>query len=388
MNLHLFQDVNHLFVPQFAEYVIKSTKKDKNLLFGYICELDISHKVLPFATPELVLSYIKNGSVNRVIFHGLRPQAATYIEKIKSEVPECRIDWVYWGETYDSYAWLLDNRTLHEYLKLGGFKARSFPYWLAKFMIKTNLTHILLGIRAVRDRYKTSKYAHHIDTFYHWSKFDYEHIKRLLNCKNMKYKKFFYDMFNIQIMTNNLIEHDLKCDPTQSIVIGHSASIRNNHLDILPAVCEFAVKRNKIVVCPLSYSVTSKDYINSIEKYMNEVPGLAFRLCYKFYSLADYLSFLSKCGAYISPARGSIGAGNMISYALAGGIPLTANGNSTGYFLKALGAEVAIYKNYKDVIPLLGKVFGSRCQKNQTIIKDYFSAKSKLECYENLLDVV
>ena len=383
MNLHIFPYDSKLFVPKFVVTMINGTHAQNNLLMCYVRKMVVLSLEIPFATPELVLSSIKHKSVNRIIFHGLQPEAISLIKILKKEAPECRIEWIYWGENYDDLAWILGNRTLNEYLK-----DRGFPSWLSFLMIKTKFANALLRARNARFRHITSKYAQCIDTMYHWSRPDYEHVKMLLKCRRMKFKYFFYDIGNVKTLSSKLVEQELKCKPAECLILGHSAIMRNNHLDVLPAICEFAVKRNKVVVVPLSYSTERKNYVERIAKYLREKPGLSFRICYKFYQQSDYLSFLSQCGAYIAPGCGSIGAGNMIAYALSGRVPVTNHRNSTGTFLKSLGAKVAIYQNNNDLFSLLDNVFGNRCQKNRDIVGEYFSHKNQSKYYEDLLSVV
>jgi len=183
------------------------------------------------------------------------------------------------------------------------------------------------------------------------------------------------------------MERELECDPAECIVLGHSVTMRNNHLDVLPAICEYSIKRNKIILCPLSYGTDGKEYVDRIVEYLSNTPGLTYRVCSKFYPREIYLSFLSKCGAYLAPGRGSIGAGNMLSYALTGGIPIADHHNSTGEFLKSIGGEVAIYRNTSDIVGLLDKYFGTRSQKNQFVVEQAFSLENKSKYYDSLLAV-
>lgn len=383
MNLHLLPAENRLFIPKFVEIVKGSHYAQTNLLMCYVSEMVISDITLPFATPDLVIGCIQNKYVNRIIIHALQPQVYSLIKIIKEKAPDCRIDLVYWGESYNDSSRLMGTETLIEFIK-----ERGFSDWLSTFMVKTRFAHALLHLRSARVTGKVSQCLRYIDTFYHWSQIDYEYIKALFKHNQLKYRKFFYDVFDFQLVNNDLIERELECDASNCIVLGHSASMRNNHMDILPAISEYAVKHNKIVICPLSYSNTGKKYIDWIAKRMGEISGLSYRIIYKFYSAKDYLSFLSRCGAYIAPGRGSIGAGNMISYTMSGRIPIADFGNSTGAFLKSLGAEVAIYENTSDISNLVDKVFGTHCEKNRINVGDYFSLSEKSRCYKDLLAVV
>lgn len=383
MNLHLLPADNQLFVPSFVETVVNGVEAHNNLLMCFVREMDVSHRILPFASPELVRLSIKYDNVNRVIFHSLQPQAFPLFRVIQETAPECRIDWVYWGETYDDPSTLMGTETLNEFLK-----AHGVPNWISTLMTKGKLTQSLLRARAAILRCKISKYTRYIDTMFHWSRLDYEHVKTSLNCHGLRYQKFIYDVIDFPIANTSLMEQDLKCNPAECIVLGHSATMRNNHLDVLPAVCEFAMRRKKVLVCPLSYGLGGKHYVESIKHYVSHISGLSYRLCYNFYPLSDYLTFLSRCGAYIAPGRRSIGAGNMLSYTLSGGIPTTDHRNSTGTFLKSLGAEVAIYRNESDIVSMLDRVFGSRSQKNRMIIDEAFSLKNKSKYYGDILAIV
>lgn len=349
----------------------------------YVREMSISDTVLLLATPDLVIDCIKNKSVTRVIFHSLQPQSYSLIDVIKEKTPECRIDWIYWGESYDGPSRLMCNKTLIEYLN-----ERGIPDWLSMLLVRTKLAHILIDARAARFRNKVSRCILNIDTMYHWSQIDYEHVKALFRHKKLRFDKFFYDVVDTQMINSNLVEQDLECVPAECIVVGHSASFRNNHLDILPAVVEYATKRNKTLICPFSYGSATGNYLDKIEKNLNKIPRLSYRILYKFYPVTDYLSFLSKCGAYVAPGCGSVGAGNMVSYALSGRVPIIAYGNTTGEFLKSLGAEVAIYNDIRDISIFLEKFFGVHSEKNRIIVGDYFSAINKVKCYENLLAIV
>lgn len=382
MNLHLLPADDQLFVPNFVKTVADNAHAQNNLLMCYAQEMVVSAKEIPFAEPALVLSYINDKSVNRVIFHALQPEAYSLIKIIKKSAPGCRIDWIYWGETFDTPPSLMGNSTLNEYLK-----ARGLPNWLSTLMVKINVAQQLLWIRTALLRHKTSKYIRTIDTMYHWSRADYEHIKNLLHCRHLNYQNFFYEGIDHKMGSNNLMARELECDPAECIVLGHSATMRNNHLDVLSAICAFAVSREKILVCPLSYGTGGKDYIDKIVKRLSETKGLMYRVCSKFYPREDYLCFLSKCGSYIAPGRGSIGAGNMLSYSLNGGVPITNHLNSTGGFLKSIGGEVAIYENTRDIVGLLDKYFGTHSQKNQIVVEETFSLKKKSKYYDALLAV-
>ncbi len=382
MNLHLLPADHRLFIPKFIELVKSQPYAKTNILFCYVREIAISDIKLLFATPDLVINTIKNKNINRVIFHSLQPQAFPLIEAIKEKTPECRIDWVYWGETYDNPSSLMGKQTIIEYIK-----ERGAPRRLASLLVEMKLCQFLLDYRASKFRHRVSRLIKYIDTFYHWSQIDYENIKKIFKHNQLKYEKFFYDIFSYQTVGNHIIEAELDCDASNCIIIGHSASMRNNHLDILSDVADFAVKNNKIIICPLSYGTGSKKYVQAITKYLNSLPKLSYRILNNFYPETEYFTFLSRCGVYIAPGRGSLGAGNMIVYALAGRVPVADDRNTVGNFLKSIGADVLIYKNPKDINILLKKYFGACSGKNKVIILDYFSKKNHQEGYEKLLSI-
>jgi len=383
MNLHLLPADNKLFIPKFIEIAKSQPFVQTNLLLCYVCELDISGSALQFASPDLVINTIRRKGVNRVIFHSLQPQAFSLVKTIKETAPECRIDWVYWGESYDNSSSLMGEQTIIEYIR-----ERGVPSLLSFLAVKIKLAHSLIDYRTSGFRSMASEIIKYIDTFYHWSQIDYEHIKRIFRHSQLKYQMFFYEIFNSQILDNHIIERKLDCMASDCIVVGHSVSMRNNHLDILPVVSEFAIENNKTIVCPLSYGSANKKYVQIIEKNLKRFPKLSYRIMSKFYPETEYFAFLLKCGMYIAPGRGSLGAGNMISYSMAGRIPITDYKNTVGLFLKSIGAEVLLYKNYKEIKTFLQNYFGGYCEKNIAVLKEYFSSANKQKCYENLLSPI
>lgn len=131
------------------------------------------------------------------------------------------------------------------------------------------------------------KYALGYFSKVHGFKQDFRYLKDYYN-KELEFKEFVYSPPTLELNINN--SFDSSNIKNNSILVGHSASLDNNHIECLNYICKHIDKSFK-VYCILSYGGSSK-YIDLVEKKGYELFGNRFIPIFNFMSPNEFNSFL------------------------------------------------------------------------------------------------
>lgn len=154
---------------------------------------------------------------------------------------------------------------------------------------------------------KQYKYAHEalkrIDYFSGVLEYEYELLKS--NNSDFHAEPIRYIYLSAEGYRSTTVE---QCNG--DIVIGNSAAITNNHLDILPYLKRLNLNGRKVIL-PLSYG-GSEAYIQKVStEYINQLGADHVQVIKEFLPYADYMDIINRCGISIYYYRRQQGLGNI-----------------------------------------------------------------------------
>ncbi|MEO6670923.1 MAG: TDP-N-acetylfucosamine:lipid II N-acetylfucosaminyltransferase [Ferruginibacter sp.] len=158
-----------------------------------------------------------------------------------------------------------------------------------------------------------------------------------------------------------------------SILIGNSATITNNHLDLFERLLTQDTKGRKIY-CPLSYG--NENYADIIQERGREMFGANFIPLVNFMKLDDYNAILKDCGYVFMNHDRTQGAGNIIVSLYNGAKVFLSNQSGIYHFLVNLGVKVF---SIQDDITVGDSIFVPLAETevllNRKLIFDYFNSE-------------
>lgn len=150
-----------------------------------------------------------------------------------------------------------------------------------------------------------------VDTILTWNNGDFELITAFLNL-NAKCGEFYYPLrepFN-NIYSKSTNTWKDKFNNKRIILVGNSASIENNHVDVFLRLNKLKDK-NFIVVCPLSYG--DKNYGSKIIELGEKIFGSNFYPLLEFMDAHKYYKLLSEVDIVIMNHIRQQGVGNSVA---------------------------------------------------------------------------
>ena len=230
--------------------------------------------------------------------------------KVLDYIPKNKkIIWWAWG--YDLYD--VQARGLKPLIKLSLYKTNTLKLlhhtlWGLKESVRTKLLEYTLGLYYGALR-KHRMYR--IDYIQPVFSLEYEYIKGL-NLSNFKALPF-YTLQQIQ-KTDFLLSQR---NPNGSIILGHSAQITGNHLDVFTDIKKYIPMGREIVI-PLNYGMM--DYADIVKKVVvTQGESMNIKILDKFLPLDEYHNLLKNCSYAIYGAIRQQAMGN-ISWAIRQGI--------------------------------------------------------------------
>ena len=214
------------------------------------------------------------------------------------------------------------------------------------------------------------------DFFCHWIEDDYTKIKFQFNLK-LKFINFVYG--DVEFVTGSFFSKPLKPKQGENILIGNSANITNNHLDIFELFEKFSVLGRKIYV-PLSYSKYSISYVDEVVQKGNQIFGKDFIPLLNFVDVETYNSIIDSCGiVFMNHLRSQ--AGSNIVFSLYTGKKVFMSKKSSLYvFLKNLGLTIFTIDDFNSKKNhLLIEMTFEQKTKNRALVLKYFSKKKSVE---------
>jgi dTDP-N-acetylfucosamine:lipid II N-acetylfucosaminyltransferase len=161
-----------------------------------------------------------------------------------------------------------------------------------------------------------------------------------LICKLIKQKKIFFDFWYYPL--EQILDISASVNLNKKIVlIGNSASISGNHLDVFAKIKSYNLRSEKIVV-PLNYGEAR--YITSIVDQGYNDFGDKFQPLLQFMPLEEYNTILEDVGVAIFNNRRQQAIGNIIALLWMGAKVFLSKQNPFYKFLKRTGLYIYCYE--------------------------------------------
>ncbi|WP_442844795.1 TDP-N-acetylfucosamine:lipid II N-acetylfucosaminyltransferase [Leeuwenhoekiella sp. H156] len=167
---------------------------------------------------------------------------------------------------------------------------------------------------------------------------EYEFIKKKIDNAKLSFFKFSY--YPIEKM----LADSQSTVTGNSVLLGNSAFIANNHLEILDKLKDFDLKDQQ-VICPLSYG--DNDYAQLIKEQGEKYLGSAFEPLLDFMPLHKYNSYIQSCGFAVMNHYRQQAVGNVLVMLWMGAKVFLNERNTLFDYLKRLG--LFVYSINKDL---------------------------------------
>jgi dTDP-N-acetylfucosamine:lipid II N-acetylfucosaminyltransferase len=223
-----------------------------------------------------------------------------------------QVGWVFWGaEIYtridvEDVLLLPNTRRAYRPFTIKNTALYRIPFyrWIEKQYVRwKNKRKLALYNRA----------AAFIDHFYHFNEPEFQFVAGLLPNLKADMRRFFYPRFsyNLEKFDLHLFE---KKDASQkkqglNIMVGHSATPMNNHLDIFEQI---PVREDIRIWVPLSYG--SEYFHHAVMDAGQARFGKQFRPILEYMSYQEYVRLLSRIDAFVSGTLRPIAMGNILIF--------------------------------------------------------------------------
>ncbi|HAS58163.1 MULTISPECIES: TDP-N-acetylfucosamine:lipid II N-acetylfucosaminyltransferase [unclassified Algoriphagus] len=290
-------------IPGENVYLVLSESSDLRFISSELVQTGTLDQITELVQNQAFISKFK-----AAIFHGISDTE----EKVLEVLPEdLKVIWFGWG--YDYYP-LLD----FFMLSFLGQKTKEFWYSTQPLITRSKLKfHEILPVWNYWKSRKKIKVFSRVDYFAPVLEYEYKRIKKMHPRFRAKYIDWNYELGDS--IFSNLGKDFVRGN---NFLVGNSAAITNNHLDLFELIQEKSLDDQKIYV-PLSYGFPKK-YKSSIKVKGKEIFGEQFVPMEDFIPFGDYLDTMKSCG-----------------FALIGSIRQQALGNI--YMCLALGLKVYLH---------------------------------------------
>jgi len=160
---------------------------------------------------------------------------------------------------------------------------------------------------------------------------------------------------------------------SNNILVGNSATLANNHIDVLDTLKSIGLFNNQKIFCPLSYG--DENYAQSIKSYGEQCFGNNFIALTDFMPLTEYNKILSSCAIAIMNNYRQQAVGTILSMVYFGTKIFLSNKNTLFHYLKRIGVHVySIEDELKtkiDLVPLTDEIK----EKNRELIKNEINSE-------------
>jgi len=258
-----------------------------------------------------------------------------------------KVSWILWGGDLYSY-WIADSHSL---------KSR---------VVETMKKSIIANINSI------------VALVYE----DYLFAKQKYNTK-AEYKYAFYP----NPVDFEMLSHHIQHAPgsTNRILVGNSASLTNNHAEILKALAKYKFEQDFEIVCPLSYGPSNN--VDNVIKLGRELFGKRFIPVLNFMPPEEYAKLLSSIDVAIFGHKRQEGLGNILALLYLGKKVYIRSDISTWSFLSRLGIKVfdskRVVNNEEEKLFEFSQSIGS---KNRLVVEKEFSDEKCVELWRNVFD--
>ncbi len=209
---------------------------------------------------------------------------------------------------------------------------------------------------------------------------DYLFAKQKYNTK-AEYKYAFYP----NPVDFEMLSHHIQHAPgsTNRILVGNSASLTNNHAEILKALAKYKFEQDFEIVCPLSYGPSNN--VDNVIKLGRELFGKRFIPVLNFMPPEEYAKLLSSIDVAIFGHKRQEGLGNILALLYLGKKVYIRSDISTWSFLSRLGIKVfdskRVVNNEEEKLFEFSQSIGS---KNRLVVEKEFSDEKCVELWREV----
>ena len=312
---------------------------------------------IEYLTSENAVNVIN--SYDAVIIHSLPSIPLFLVENIKKHV---KVVWLAWGydmyeKPYDIIPVKLLGEETHKNTKIIRFLARY--YW--KNVKKRKIVHQYLKSALSRIDYFSGVFPYEID---------------LIKANRPEFKAkpldFYYGSatdFFIPEVPETVIKHG-----KNNIIIGNSANITGNHLDVLKTLSSIQLESVSKIIIPLSYG----DVLGYAKKVENKAqilaPGKIVSLK-QFMPLEQYLALISNCRSAFFAHERQQASDNIFMQLLFGARVFMSESSAAYHYLKNIGIKVFSIQNDMDLVNV--ELEDDDVMTNRRILSEHYST-SKL----------
>jgi len=233
------------------------------------------------------------------IFHSMSKKFLRMIEILNKDK---KVIWIGWG--YDYYTNLILGGNFNKLLLNQTKKCYNSNFFIKKPNLKSYL--FLLPIISWLFRLKLCYDYRSISYFCPVLKEEYNIIKK----RNLFFRPKF-GSWNYGSLENNLLPNkSAEIIIENNILIGNSASVTNNHLDIFSIIAGFNNIIERQILVPLSYGDVK--YEKFIKEKGISIFGEKISFLNDFVSIDEYFKLVNKCGNVIMPHLRQQGLGIII----------------------------------------------------------------------------
>lgn len=301
-----------------------------------------------------------------IVVHSLNP---VWFRFLKCYISSKKVIWLGWG--YDYYDLIPDNNLMEETSKF--------------FLEKKTLANIKSSLkRYVYGSYLKSEIIKGIDIF---APVLPQESSLLLNTCGELFCNIEFSSWNYGSLEKNYIKNLKGFEVSgDSILLGNSATITNNHIEAIKLLGENEYVKDRLVLMPLSYGDFS--YRHKLVSYL-ESSALNLEVINDFMDYDIYLSKIKSCGYVVMNHIRQQAVSNVVTMMYLGS-KLFLNGKSPLYqFLVEEGAIVFNMDELANDPMLICKpLTSSEREKNRIILERHWSEASILTKTQTLIDKV
>ena len=336
------------------------TSRDKKLKFG---KLEENFHIILTEKKSLKLLYKLAPEYDLIVLHFLPDFSVKLVNNLRQKT---NFMWMVWGtEIYGT--------SLYKEQVLGELSKKYFRK--ENLVIKIRKEIRRLAIEVIRfkelkffpdkEKRKALKKIKLVGTIDEREFVSFVELKLLAT--NSKYVRFTY--YPLEYIFSNELSTKLSGD---NILIGNSATITNNHLEVFEKLRRINIEKRKVIV-PLSYG--SNKYADMIIKEGKHVFNANFSPLLEYMPLDQYQKIIGSCSIVIMNHYRQQGVGNILSMLWMGAKVFLSEKSILFSIFQDMGCAIFSVENDLDVNNkgCLSPLIRAKVEENREIIFNHFS---------------
>lgn len=306
-----------------------------------------------------------------VFIHSLPAIPLYLIPKIRKDI---KLIWLAWGyDFYEKPFELIKIKLIGEetFIHTKFLRLKQFLYWRNRR-------------KAFLVRLQMKKVIKRIDYFSGVFPYEYLLLKEANPAFRAKPLDFYYGAtdFFIPESPSAIINYGKK-----NIIIGNSANITGNHLDVLKTISSVPLDKDAKIIIPLSYG-GPVSYINKVEEYAEKIaPGQVISLK-KYLPLNEYLELISNCKVAVFAHERQQATDNIFMQLIYGARVYMSETSMAYAYLKSIGLKV--YSLQSDLNLFNDEMDEEDILTNRRILSEQYSSSKLINrvqvIYSKLID--